>query len=862
MHPAPLLSFVALVLIFTPKVAAADPENKKQVKGIVGAIVNNSSRIGKEQRIAMEMACEDFNRSSNESLILYIRNSRREPMHAALAAMDLVDSQKVEAILGPQTWEETLSVAEIASNKEIPLLSFAEAIPNWATQKWPFLLQASPNQFAQMRAIAAILQSWAWHRVTVIYEDIDSSAAGVIPYLSSALREAEAEITNVLPLPPFPSSKLTNELEKLKSGQCRVFVVHLSFELAVHLFERAKKMEMMEEGYIWITTDAFTSLVHSIKTSTISSMQGILGVRSYFPENKPQFQDFYNRFRKRFRSEYPEEDNQDPGALAVQAYDAVWSVALAMKESKLGDQKLLQRILRTDFDGLTGKVQFADRSVAPARIYQIINVIGKSYRELGFWTNGQELGLFSEMINDPAIDNNSMQVLGQVLWPGSRPYSPKGWTPSESDKPLRIGVPIGSEFKQYVNFYHDEETNTSIFGGFSIELFQAAVEQLPFYLPYNLLNFSGSYDDLVKQIYIKNFDAVVGDVAIVAERCQYADFTHPYTESGLVMIVPVQKSSNKAFLFMKPFTKAMWILITMISIYNGFVVWVIERNHWPELHGSELQQTGTFLWLSFSSLISVHGEKLHSNLSRLVMVVWLFVTLVISQTYTANLTSMLTVQRLEPTVDNIDTLKNSAAIVGYSNVSYVLSYLVDVLQFNQRNLKGYTSPEGYVNDLKSRQIAAIFLDVAVAKIFLAKYCKGFSIAGPTYKVGGLGFVSENGKLQELETSMIASEKCMDEALDDDISSLSPSGFWVLFALTAGTSTIALLIYLSHCNWNINENLLVLRTRRMLVLFLLRQWRHQEQRFCRTVSNSESPGSSPNTSDEARFASDLNVENMA
>lgn len=123
-------------------------------------------------------------------------------------------------------------------------------------------------------------------------------------------------------------------------------------------------------------------------------------------------------------------------------------------------------------------------------------------------------------------------------------------------------------------------------------------------------------------------------------------------------------------------------------------------------------------------------------------------------------------------------------------------------------------------------------------------------------------VSENGKLQELETSMIASEKCMDEALDDDISSLSPSGFWVLFALTAGTSTIALLIYLSHCNWNINENLLVLRTRRMLVLFLLRQWRHQEQRFCRTVNNSESPGSSPNTSDEARFASDLNVENMA
>lgn len=71
-------------------------------------------------------------------------------------------------------------------------------------------------------------------------------------------------------------------------------------------------------------------------------------------------------------------------------------------------------------------------------------------------------------------------------------------------------------------------------------------------------------------------------------------------------------------------------------------------------------------------------------------------------------------------------------------------------------------------------------------------------------------VSESGKLRELETSMIASEKCMEVNLhdDDDISSLSPSGFWVLFVLSGGISTIALVIFLWRCNWKINENLLV------------------------------------------------------
>ncbi|KAH9802386.1 glutamate receptor [Citrus sinensis] len=704
-----------------------------------------------------------------------------------------MDSQKVEAILGPQTSEETSSVAEIASKKQIPVLSFADATPNWATERWPFLLQASQNQLAQMKAIAAIVQSWEWHQVTVIYEDIDSSATGILPHLSDALREAGAEIIHVLALPHFPSSRLSEELEKLKGGQCRVFVVHLSLELAVHLFEKANKMKMMEKDYIWITTDAFTSLVHSINTSSISSMQGILGVRSHFPEDKPKFQDFCKRFRKRFGAEYPEEDNNhEPGALAVQTYDAVWSVALAMEQkSEKLNQKLLRRILLSDFDGLTGKVEFMNQKVAPAHTYQIINLMGKSYRELGFWTYG--LG-FSDTIIDPKYNCSSMKDLGQVFWPGAPWYTPKGWTLPAKDQPLRIGVPIGSEFQQYVNVEYDELRNFTYFGGFSIELFKALVEKLPFYLPYNFIPFNGSYDDLVKQLYLNNFAGVVGDVAIVARRCQYADFTHPYTESGLVMIVPVQKSGNKTLLFLKPFTRAMWILVAVISIYNGFVVWLIERNHWPELTGSTLHQTGTFFWLSFN---------LH----------------VISQTYTANLTSMLTARGLEPTVNNIETLQSSNAIIGYSSISFVARYLEDVLEIMPVTLK----VEKLEPSLQKVQNWGSRFNVC---ILVKAFPKGSPLLPSV--IEALLKVSESGKLRELETSMIASEKCMEVNLhdDDDISSLSHSGFW------------------------------------MLMLALLKHWEnHIKQQFNRRVGQEESSGISSDTH-EARFVLSLNIETVA
>ncbi len=61
------------------------------------------------------------------------------------AAIDLINTQKVQAILGPRSWKETSLVAEIGNQNHIPILSFADTSPKWAAERWPFLVQASPN---------------------------------------------------------------------------------------------------------------------------------------------------------------------------------------------------------------------------------------------------------------------------------------------------------------------------------------------------------------------------------------------------------------------------------------------------------------------------------------------------------------------------------------------------------------------------------------------------------------------------------------------------------------------------------------------------------------------------------------------
>ena len=118
---------------------------------------------------------------------------------------------------------------------------------------------------------------------------------------------------------------------------------------------------------------------------------------------------------------------------------------------------------------------------------------------------------------------------------------------------------------------------------------------------------------------MKNFDAAVGDIAIISRRYDHADFTHPYSEEGLVMIVPTRKDkSNRSLLFTKPFTLTMWIAIAMINAYNGFVVWFIERSRYPCHDGSMFNHAGTMLCSSFTTLFSLHGTQLTSVCSAFV----------------------------------------------------------------------------------------------------------------------------------------------------------------------------------------------------------------------------------------------------
>ncbi|GJX68438.1 glutamate receptor 2.7-like protein [Tanacetum coccineum] len=286
-----------------------------------------------------------------------------------IAATNLIDIHRVEVLLGLQTLEEVLAVGEIGGEAQIPTFSLLDSVPQWALDRLPLLVQASPSQFAQMKAFVAILGSYGWRRFTFIYEDINSASAQVIPHLMEAIKETDVEISNIVKLPPLASSSsLLEELEWINTEQCRVFLVHASLGTGIRLFQNAKTIGMMEKGYVWITTNLITDLLHTVDSSTLSMMEGVVGLGSFFLDTSSPFHDFSTKFQTNFKIQHPEEEKNMPGIFAVQAYDATWIVALALNERNMSGQKLLDMVSSITLAGISGEVKHIDRKQSSSRI--------------------------------------------------------------------------------------------------------------------------------------------------------------------------------------------------------------------------------------------------------------------------------------------------------------------------------------------------------------------------------------------------------------------------------------------------------------------------------------------------------------
>ncbi|KAM7480998.1 hypothetical protein LguiB_005581 [Lonicera macranthoides] len=174
-----------------------------------------------------------------------------------------------------------------------------------------------------------------------------------------------------------------------------------------------------------------------------------------------------------------------------------------------------------------------------------------------------------------------------------------------------------SGYNDFVNIIRDPSTNSIRVTGFCVDVFKAVMAALPYDVPFEYIPFAkpdksaaGSCDDLVYEVFLGNFDVVVGDITIRANRSLFVDFTLPFTESGINMIVPVKdKKAKNAWVFLKPLTWDLWVTSFCFFIFIGFVIRIpLEHGINEDFNGTLPQQLGTSFWFSFSTMIFAQSK--------------------------------------------------------------------------------------------------------------------------------------------------------------------------------------------------------------------------------------------------------------
>jgi ABC-type amino acid transport substrate-binding protein len=264
------------------------------------------------------------------------------------------------------------------------------------------------------------------------------------------------------------------------------------------------------------------------------------------------------------------------------------------------------------------------------------------------------------------------------------------------------------------------KTDQGNWTGISIELWQAIADELD--IDYRLVEMD--LDELIGGLEDGTLDASVSAITITAERESVIDFSHPYFASGLSIAVPVQGKGGLLHyvnrLFSLDLLKVL-ILLSFVLFVIGVVVWLFERKNNPEqFGGSAVQGIGAGFWWSAVTMTTVgYGDKAPATFAgRFIGLVWMFAGIIMISSFTAAITSELTVSQLGSSVGGPEDLPKVrvATVAGSTSELYLTDKRITSSTFN--------SVSECLNALKTGRTDAVVYDAPILRYLSNTEFKG------------------------------------------------------------------------------------------------------------------------------------------
>ncbi|XP_021742593.1 glutamate receptor 2.6-like [Chenopodium quinoa] len=267
--------------------------------------------------------------------------------------------------------------------------------------------------------------------------------------------------------------------------------------------------------------------------------------------------------------------------------------------------------------------------------------------------------------------------------------------------------------------------------GFSIDVFRAAAKLAIPSRGFDLVPFTkddrttmrGTFDEMLQAVDNEGFDGAVGEITILSRRMQWVDFTLPYLDTEIGLLVRVQAMNSKELVALTPATKIILVLVGTL----GFSI---------------LVAVGYWIW----KLCTYKHATSSTQLSVLAILLVLMVLLLTIASYAPRQTSSssLSTRRSDSKVKSLVDLKREGLKIGYRQGAFVKSMLVNKGGISETNLIELESEVEMLHKLQTGGedggIDAVVAGTHHLKLFQEEHCDEFTLVQDfRVKSAGLGF---------------------------------------------------------------------------------------------------------------------------
>ncbi|WP_422746558.1 transporter substrate-binding domain-containing protein [Mycobacterium sp. WMMD1722] len=251
-----------------------------------------------------------------------------------------------------------------------------------------------------------------------------------------------------------------------------------------------------------------------------------------------------------------------------------------------------------------------------------------------------------------------------------------------------------------------------------------------------------SPDEQLQTIAAGEADVAASALTVTSERTARFDFSQPFFDAGLQIMVPARTPADTSpgivdflkLLFSKTMLTFLMVAL-VVTIVPAHLVWLVERRHAdPSVSRSYFPGIFNAYGWGLASLAAQGDSSPRHWIGRSIAIVWAFVAIIFAAFYTANLTSALTVQRLDTQIKGPADLYDKAVctVAGTTAVQYLQSIDVAATEV--------TAIDECYDGLREDRFDAVVFDSPVLRYYIAHTGAGVAATtGPVFDDDDYGF---------------------------------------------------------------------------------------------------------------------------